>query len=411
MNNNPNRPKEYDAVLGGQAPPPIAGVVLGGLEGVKHRLKSTVARERAAALIEALRYEEEGFDLVIEALQDSSEKVQLFAGRLLRQKGGEKEKQALLKHNPWLWFTLLEDWKVENFDPQVGITDPVGTAYHVNLHYLQQSSFGYYQSAENFTLELFQALVKDPQAEDVEALACWISEEGITIKQCRNFIDTLCKASKQLTSLKALLIGDHREHEYKKPRVYLSEIAPILKAYPHLEVLKLHGFLQFESQLQGLRHDGLKTLIIETTQLTSKNVAHICALDLPALEYFELWMSHKSTPDSILDSLNSVLTGQSFPNLIYLGLRSFEQADQILEAILQSSIFDRLAVLDLSMGTLTDKGAEILLNYSAINRLHTLNVSMNNLSTNMIQQLSQLSCRVIAEPQSEEWHRYCALYE
>ena len=56
MNKNPNQPREFDAVKGGQAPPPVDGVVLGGLEGVKHRLKSTVARERAATLIEALRF-------------------------------------------------------------------------------------------------------------------------------------------------------------------------------------------------------------------------------------------------------------------------------------------------------------------------------------------------------------------
>lgn len=32
MNKNPNQPKKFDAVLGGQDPPPVTGVVLGGLE-------------------------------------------------------------------------------------------------------------------------------------------------------------------------------------------------------------------------------------------------------------------------------------------------------------------------------------------------------------------------------------------
>ena len=411
MNDNPDRPKEYDAVLGGYAPPPLDGAVLGGLEGVKNRLKSTVARERAAALIEALPYREEGLDLLIEALKDSSEQVELFASRLLRQTGSQKGKQALLEHNPWLLFSRLEDWQAENFEPAVGITDPVGTAYNVNLYLLEPTGYGYSKIVEDFTLEPFQVLVKDPQARDVEALACWMSEEYICYEQCRSFVDALCKARKRLTSLKALFIGDRREHEFNKPRLYLSEIAPILKSYPHLEVLKLHGFLSPEPQFKGLRHDYLKTLIIESAWLTSKDVAHICALDLPALEYFELWMSHKATPESIIDSLTPVLSGKSFPNLIYLGLRSFEHADEIVEALVQSPLLDRLAVLDLSMGTLTDKGAEILLQCPAIDRLHTLNVSMNCLSTNMIQKLSGLNCWVISQPQTNEDDRYYALYE
>lgn len=40
MSKNPNQPREYDAVLGGKTPPPVDGVVLGGLEGVKRRLNS-----------------------------------------------------------------------------------------------------------------------------------------------------------------------------------------------------------------------------------------------------------------------------------------------------------------------------------------------------------------------------------
>ncbi len=42
MAENPNQPREYDAVKGGQAPAPVSGVVLGGLEGVKKRLSNPV---------------------------------------------------------------------------------------------------------------------------------------------------------------------------------------------------------------------------------------------------------------------------------------------------------------------------------------------------------------------------------
>ncbi|MEH1796875.1 MULTISPECIES: hypothetical protein [unclassified Nostoc] len=118
MNNNSNQPGEFDAVLGGEVPPPVSGVVLGGLEGVKNRLKSPEGRERAFALIDALRYQEEGFKLVIEALKDSSDKVQMFTDRLLRNKGGEKGKEALLRHNPHLSqldCRLIADSQEENY--------------------------------------------------------------------------------------------------------------------------------------------------------------------------------------------------------------------------------------------------------------------------------------------------------
>ncbi len=35
-----NNKREYDAVLGGQAPPPVNGVVLGGIEGVRRCLEN-----------------------------------------------------------------------------------------------------------------------------------------------------------------------------------------------------------------------------------------------------------------------------------------------------------------------------------------------------------------------------------
>ena len=99
MSNNPNKPQEFDAVLGGKAPPPVEGVVLGGLEGVKHRLTSTVVEARVTALSDALSYGEAGLDLVIGALNDSSQQVQRSASRLLRDQGGDIGKQALLKYD------------------------------------------------------------------------------------------------------------------------------------------------------------------------------------------------------------------------------------------------------------------------------------------------------------------------
>jgi predicted RNA binding protein YcfA (HicA-like mRNA interferase family) len=67
-----NRPREYDAVKGGQNSTPIDAAVLGGISGVKSRLSSTLLAVRIAALSEALKYGEAGLDLVVSALQDES---------------------------------------------------------------------------------------------------------------------------------------------------------------------------------------------------------------------------------------------------------------------------------------------------------------------------------------------------
>jgi predicted RNA binding protein YcfA (HicA-like mRNA interferase family) len=67
-----NRPREYDAVKGGQNSTPIDAAVLGGISGVKNRLSSTRLEVRIAALSEALKYGEAGLDLVVSALQDES---------------------------------------------------------------------------------------------------------------------------------------------------------------------------------------------------------------------------------------------------------------------------------------------------------------------------------------------------
>ena len=98
MPENPQEPQEYDAVLGGKNPPPVDGAVLGGIEGVKHRLASEVVEVRVTALQDALNYGDAGLDLVIKALQDESKQVKDLAVELLRKREQVKAKSALLAY-------------------------------------------------------------------------------------------------------------------------------------------------------------------------------------------------------------------------------------------------------------------------------------------------------------------------
>ncbi|MEG4321962.1 MULTISPECIES: formylglycine-generating enzyme family protein [unclassified Microcoleus] len=84
MTENPNQPRQYDAVKGGESQVPFGAAVLGGIPGVKSRLASPAVEVRITALSEAIKYGETGLDLIIGALQDESIAVKFAAYSLLK---------------------------------------------------------------------------------------------------------------------------------------------------------------------------------------------------------------------------------------------------------------------------------------------------------------------------------------
>ncbi|MCC3528927.1 MAG: formylglycine-generating enzyme family protein [Microcoleus sp. PH2017_22_RUC_O_B] len=90
MTENPNQPREYDAVLGGQSQVPLGAAVLGGIPGVKSRLASPIVEVKITALSEALKYGDAGLDLIIGALRDEAIQVKLAAYSLLKDRNDLK---------------------------------------------------------------------------------------------------------------------------------------------------------------------------------------------------------------------------------------------------------------------------------------------------------------------------------
>src|SRR6476469_9631701 len=140
MTNESNQPKEYDAVLGGQSPPPVQGAILGGIDGVKRRLSSSIVEARVAALGEAINYGEEGLDLVVQALDDKFRQIRHAAVQLLQERVEPQANLALQHYKFWSGFEKLDglphnyattfaNRKVIEFDHKTGISDTVGTAY------------------------------------------------------------------------------------------------------------------------------------------------------------------------------------------------------------------------------------------------------------------------------------------
>ena len=78
MAENPHQPRKYDAVLGGQAPLAADGAaVLGGMAGVKQRLARGGVKQRVDGLLNAFEYGQEGLDLVIQSIEDTSSAIDL----------------------------------------------------------------------------------------------------------------------------------------------------------------------------------------------------------------------------------------------------------------------------------------------------------------------------------------------
>ncbi|MDZ7966156.1 MAG: hypothetical protein RM368_14430 [Nostoc sp. DedSLP03] len=409
MNNNQNQPGEFDAVLGGEAQNRNYAVVLGGIEGVKNRLNNEDSEIRIAALEDAVKYGDEGVNLIIKALHEPSEEIHNCAIWLLR-KAGIKGKQALLDYNPWLVLTTFEDWRVNH---HVSIDDPIGRAYRVYSEY-----------------ELLR-LFSNSQAKYIEAIKCEINYKPKSCQTAfKKITNRLVNASGLLTNLKALLIGDINNitnMRYRNSSMIVWSIHPLLKAYPNLELLHIRGrmleenilkhelnILQVRKQqnnspipIKLLRHERLKTLIVDADGISDDNLAKICKLNLPSLEYFELWLSRSNLSNINIASLTPVLLGNSFPNLAYLAIRKCGNMSEVAQAIVNSPIMKNLRILELTDGNISN--GDVLLKSSAVNCLYTLNVSGNRLHKSAIEQLSNLKCRIIADSQFSD--RYYSVWE
>lgn len=100
-----HQPQTFDAVLGGQSIAPAGSVVLGGLEGLRRRLRQGKVEERIAALWDCQNYGQKGLDLLIRALSDRSRKVQRVAYKILRDRS---EVQAQIALEAVCTFPLFE---------------------------------------------------------------------------------------------------------------------------------------------------------------------------------------------------------------------------------------------------------------------------------------------------------------
>jgi hypothetical protein len=422
MVNENNQPRKFDAVLGGDSPI-ITDAVIGGIERIKKRFQSEFIEDRQEALDDALKYGEEGIDVIIQALQDTSGRVRRYACKLLRDRDELKAVESLQKYRPWFYEERLKlplslsrhvfashssqfaNRKVEDFDPQIGISDPVGTAYALRVQ----------KWGDEGIQDKLEALLSDPKIYELEALifGMWHSDVFET-DSSGNIIKFLVDAKDKLCNLKAIFIGDVTDRECMISTMGHTNMSPILQAYPNLEVLKIRG-AKSGNLFSPTHHDKLKALIIETGGLAQDILLQIYSLQLPALEHLELWLgSHDYGCNCSVEDLIPILYGNLFPNLVYLGLRNNEFSNEIVNEIITAKILEKIKVLDLSLGTLTDEGAENLLDSPLINKLDILNVSDTYVTGDILYLLWQMDVDVIGNSNRDydyEDERYCSVTE
>jgi hypothetical protein len=432
-----------DAVMGGDNPAPNQAAVLGGLWQVQQRLGSEDLGVKFAAMRDCLKYGEAGVAEVIPFLEDALPRLQFEAYQLLRSRSEESVKLALTQYKFWRHFERLDglpdrhalsfsNRRTAVFDPKIGIQDTVNTAYAIRANSEWGSGI---TTIENISTEL----LLDPNVNQIESLTfghCYSTPSHKIVIQ-------LVKDKIYLPNLRAVFIGDIKDQEQMISSIEQSDISPILEAYPNLEILHIRGgggywrdasyfsYLEFSQ----LKHNNLLALRVESGGLNRKAISGICSLELPALEYLELWLgSSDYGGDSSVEDLMPIISGEAFPNLKYLGLRNCEYTDHIAFALVQSPLMNQLIELDFSLGSLTERGMAALLNCPSISFLDTLNIAQCSVGQNNpwrsvpVPSFSELDVRVIADgqrylprqfPEDEEdydeydqsSYRYCVVAE
>lgn len=195
-------------------------------------------------------------------------------------------------------------------------------------------------------------------------------------------IAAILAASGQLPSLRALFLGDITFEECEISWINQTSMKPLLDALPQLHSFGVRGGQSLD--MTGIKHEGLRSLTVQTGGLDADVIRNIGVAELPALEHLDIWLGTSwYGANTIVADLEPFLTGARLPALKSLALRNSEIQDDIAAALAGAPVVARLETLDLSMGTLGDDGAEALLGGQPLTHLKKLDLHHHYLSEPM----------------------------
>ncbi|RYX86480.1 hypothetical protein EON83_02070 [bacterium] len=287
-------------------------------------------------------------------------------------------------------------------------TRPEGHAVRLSLDWDD------YESGQKM-IDLFAQFLEEGDTSDLAGLIIgpWDFESS---ENSAGIVETIVAARERLPALRALFIGDITSEENEISWIQQSDLSPLLNAFPDLEVLGARGGTDLF--LGSPQHANLKSLIAESGGLDGRLVRALMSAQLPALEHLELYLgTDEYGGTTTIEDLKPLLDGEVFPALKYLGLRDYDQVDELAKAVANAPILSRIETLDLSLGTLSDEGGEVLLASPLILQLKKLDLHYNFFSAEMVERFEALPVEVDVTDQNkaESWngeiHRYCAVTE
>jgi hypothetical protein len=140
-------------------------------------------------------------------------------------------------------------------------------------------------------------------------------------------VEPLVERAAALPSLRALFVGELIGEESEISWIQLTDVTPLLRAFPALEVLRVRGSEGLEF-VPGT-YPGLRELAFESGGLPAEIIRAVGESDLPNLKHLELWLGTDTYGgDATPADLTTILAGANTPVLSYLGLRASEIADE-----------------------------------------------------------------------------------
>ncbi len=272
---------------------------------------------------------------------------------------------------------------VRDYQAGVPLADPAGLAHRLSITY------GTPENGESIA-ELLARFLDDPASRRVTALVFGEWESICTGETTAEaIIGPLSAASSRLPALKAVFLGEVTGEECEISWIKQADVGPLLVAYPGLEHLRVRGGdgLRFGCE----RHEGLRSLILETGGLPGEVVRRVAAADLPHLAHLELWTGDQYYGgDTDFADLAPIFAAERLPALRYLGIRNCTIADEVAVALADAPVLQQLETLDLSLGNLGDEGAVPLLEGGNLAGLKRLDIHHHYVSDEVVDGLKAL---------------------
>lgn len=244
-------------------------------------------------------------------------------------------------------------------------------------------------------------LLHQPGADQLAGLIVGAWSRAMEGESSKEFIASFVAEASRLPRLRSLFIGEMIVEECEISWINQTDVSPVLKAFPQLQELRVRGGngLAFSR----IRHDGLRSLAIETGGLPRSVIREVFQCEFPNLEHLELLLGEENYGfDGSVEDLQPLLSGRLFPKLRFLGLMNSTIANDIAAVVVNSPIVARIETLDLSLGNLDAEGVRSLSGLATRSNLKRLNISHHFAPQQEVDRLiHSVPFEVIAEDRAE----------